>query len=836
MVPLLGLRARGLGARRDAGGRHRDRGDARPRMGSTGTRVLLGGTGPRRRAATPCTACTRAARPWPWHRSPGPFTVDVEAASNPSFPQFRPSPLGSLATAGDDPQYVLARADVVLVDLAAEALLYDFAVLDEVMRTRPAHDQHRARTRRVLAGALDAVAAGAPPADVRRLLAAELARPAGAGTHRVVATGHAHIDTAWLWPTRETVRKCVRTFSSAVRLLDADPEHRFVVSQAQQYEWVRQREPELFARIAEKVAAGQWIPVGGQWVEADMNLPSGESLVRQIVHGQRYFEEHFGVRCTEMWIPDVFGYPAGLPQLFRAGGMDRFVTQKLSWNRTNRFPHHTFWWEGLDGSRVLTHFPPVDTYNAELRAGRAGRRGRALRRARLEPVVARAVRLRRRRRRADAGDARVRSPPAPTSTACRRSSSARRATFFDHVEAEAAAGAPVPVWRGELYFETHRGTLTSQLAHQARQPSLRAAAARVRAVVDHAAVAGRGDVDPHALDATLARGADPAVPRHPARLVDRVGARRRRGRRSSASPPTSSSASPTPLGGLVPAGATVVANAAGVDRDEVIDVDGVAAARPRAGARAGAGSTTPSARELAATQPSASPSPSRSSSPTARWPTAAWRCSWDLDGNLTSVIDVARGRELVPAGRRGAVLELAADRPVRYDAWDVESWTVEQGVPVGGVGVGHRRAIRTARRGGRRCDGPSAHRRRRFATCCAPGRLGSTWRSRSTGTTTSTCCRWCSPSTCTPSRRRAACSSARCADRRTPRRRGMPPSSRCAPIATSTSPSRRSASPCSTTGATATASTPVTGSTPCASAWPGRRSTPTRAPTSVTTR
>ena len=102
------------------------------------------------------------------------------------------------------------------------------------------------------------------------------------------------------------------------------------------------------------------------WVEADMNLPSGESLVRQIVHGQRYFQEHFGVTCTEVWIPDVFGYPAGLPQIYAAGGMRRFVTQKLSWNRTNRFPHHTFWWEGLDGSRVLTHFPPVDTYGAEI--------------------------------------------------------------------------------------------------------------------------------------------------------------------------------------------------------------------------------------------------------------------------------------------------------------------------------------------------------------------------------------------------------------------------------------------------------------------------------------
>ena len=108
------------------------------------------------------------------------------------------------------------------------------------------------------------------------------------------------------------------------------------------------------------------MPVGGMWVEADMNLPSGESLVRQIVFGQRYFEEKFGQRCEEVWIPDVFGYPAGLPQVFAAGGMRRFVTQKLSWNKQNRFPHNTFWWEGLDGTRVLTHFPPVDTYNAEI--------------------------------------------------------------------------------------------------------------------------------------------------------------------------------------------------------------------------------------------------------------------------------------------------------------------------------------------------------------------------------------------------------------------------------------------------------------------------------------
>ena len=294
------------------------------------------------------------------------------------------------------------------------------------------------------------------------MLEAALAVPARASAHRVIATGHAHIDTAWLWPLQETVRKCTRTFASAVALMDSVPEFRFSCSQAQQYAWIAEREPELFARITDKVAAGQWVPVGGMWVEPDMNLPSGESIVRQIVHGQRYFEAHFGMRCREVWIPDVFGYPAGLPQVFAAGGMRRFVTQKLSWNRTNRFPHSTFFWEGIDGTRVLTHFPPVDTYNAEVTPAELARATanfaeHAWSGWSLMPFgygdggggPTREM-LERARRLADLDG----MPPVELGTV---------AGFFDHVEGEAARGAPVPVWRGELYFETHRGTLTSQL-------------------------------------------------------------------------------------------------------------------------------------------------------------------------------------------------------------------------------------------------------------------------------------------------------------------------------------------------------------------------------------
>ena len=204
------------------------------------------------------------------------------------------------------------------------------------------------------------------------------------------------------------------------------------------------------------------MPVGGMWVEADMNLPSGESLVRQIVFGQRYFEEKFGRRCTEVWIPDVFGYPAGLPQVFAAGGMDRFVTQKLSWNKQNTFPHSTFWWEGLDGTRVLTHFPPVDTYNAEITPEEFGFsianfKDHAWSTDSLMPFG-----------HGDGGGGPTREM---LERARRLAHIESRATLevgtpdamFDRIERDIERGAPAPVWRGELYFETHRGTLTSQI-------------------------------------------------------------------------------------------------------------------------------------------------------------------------------------------------------------------------------------------------------------------------------------------------------------------------------------------------------------------------------------
>lgn len=607
---------------------------------------------------------------------PGPVEIFVEAASNPSFPQFRPSLLGSPSTSHVDPIYRLRRADLVLVDLHTEALVHDLDVLHGLFRSLPPTDPRREHLAALLAAALDRI----DDVDAARRILAPGLEPVGSAQrrHRVTAIGHAHIDTAWLWPMRETVRKCVRTFASAVELLDAEPDLRFVCSQAQQYAWVEDREPELFARITELVADGRWIPVGGMWVESDMNLPSGESLVRQIVFGQRYFEGHFGRRCAEMWIPDVFGYPAGLPQLFAAGGMTRFVTQKLSWNKQNRFPHHTFWWEGLDGSRVLTHFPPVDTYNAELTAGEIANsvsrfREHAWSSESLLPFgygdggggPTREM-LERRRRLAEIDPAVEVTFGSPDD-------------FFRRVEREAAAGAPVPVWRGELYFETHRGTLTSQL--RTKVGNRRCERLLVEAEL-WAATAGRDadlaelwqtvltqqfhDILPGSSIAWVHDEAEAAFERVEEELEERIA-----GHLCAAAMAGAAIANPAdaPIDGVVRL-AIADSDHAAPDLTQRVS-DGTLAINATAPALGLAPLTPlPVADRVVVTESS--------------MVNRNLAVRWGTDGSLTSLIDLARAREVLPEGSRAAVLELSRDRPVEYDAWDLESWTRAGGRPVDG--------------------------------------------------------------------------------------------------------------------------------------------------------
>jgi alpha-mannosidase len=282
-------------------------------------------------------------------------------------------------------------------------------------------------------------------------------------TGKLAMTGHAHIDLAWLWPLDETRRKANRTFWTMIGLMDRYPDFRFNQSTAQLYAFLEEDDPALFARIKEKVQAGQWEPNGAMWVEPDTNMPTGESFARQLLYGQRYFERTFGKRHTVCWLPDCFGFSPALPQLMQQAGVANFFTIKVNWNETNTIPHDLFWWEGLDGSRILAHTfnNPVGGYNAEIGPKAIVETWKNYRGKHRHPESLIAFgfgdggggpteeMLERTRLFAD-------FPAVPT----------LRQTFVEDWYAglhDAVAHDPdLPVWVGEIYLELHRGTLTTQ--------------------------------------------------------------------------------------------------------------------------------------------------------------------------------------------------------------------------------------------------------------------------------------------------------------------------------------------------------------------------------------
>ncbi|MFV9425348.1 alpha-mannosidase [Microbacterium sp. S1037] len=400
-----------------------------------------------------------------WVPVEGEVDLYLELAANPTIPpesHWRPTHLGDGPLPESSPLYTLRRLEIGRIDTRVEHLLLDIEVLAGLAEQLPPSSPRAARIGSSLSTMLDAI----DPDDVRgsverarAILAPVLSSPAAASAHTVLATGHAHIDSAWLWPLRETIRKCARTFSNVLDLLERHPDLRFACSSAQQLAWMEEHYPAVFARIEEQVRAGRFVPVGGQWVEPDTNLPGSEATARQLVVGKRWFLEKFGVETSEVWLPDTFGYSASLPQLIRLAGADWFMTQKISWNQTNRMPHHTFWWEGIDGTRVFTHFPPIETYNAELSPAELAHAERtytdhATGTVSLAPfgwgdggggptreMVERA------HRQAD-----LEGSPRVTLGAPR--------DFYESARDEDPA---LPVWTGEMYLELHRGTLTSQV-------------------------------------------------------------------------------------------------------------------------------------------------------------------------------------------------------------------------------------------------------------------------------------------------------------------------------------------------------------------------------------
>lgn len=386
----------------------------------------------------------------------------IEAAANARVDsRTLPHPM-HMPDYGGQPTLVLEACHLAVAHREVEALWEDWTLLTELIDHLPADEARSAQILRALdrAGrALDHADVAGSASAVRAELQGVLAKRTSASAHRYGAVGNAHIDTAWLWPLRETRRKVARTFSTAVTLMETYPEYRFAASQAQQFAWMRDDYPGLFERIKKKVADGQFEAIGSMWVEADCNLPSGESLIRQVVHGKRFFSEELGVDTQALWLPDVFGYPANLPQILRLAGVRWFLTQKLSWNQWTHFPHHTFWWAGIDGTRILSHFPPADTYVGDLsmRTLSHGARNFAQ-----KALTDRSMylygfgdggggptrhMLERARRLSDLEGAPRVEPMTSTEA-------------FEAIEAETPLDE-LPTWVGELYFEMHRGTYTT---------------------------------------------------------------------------------------------------------------------------------------------------------------------------------------------------------------------------------------------------------------------------------------------------------------------------------------------------------------------------------------
>jgi alpha-mannosidase len=298
------------------------------------------------------------------------LSIQVEMACNNKFGVSRPDGVSMPVDGGGQP-FTLRRCGIARFNPDAWALHFDAITLHDLYQelTRDGDVSERSWAGLLLAelnrfcNAIDVDDATTWPA-AREILRGLYEHRNASRQFELSAIGHAHIDTAWLWPLAETDRKCERSFATATTYMRDYPEYRFSCSQAYQYDVIKKRNPKLYERIRAAVKAGQWVVVGGTWIEPDCNIPSGESLCRQFLVGQRFFEREFGRRCREFWNPDVFGYNGQLPQIMRLCGCTRFLTQKLSWNRFNKPQHHTFTWQGMDGSEVLAHFPPADSYNA----------------------------------------------------------------------------------------------------------------------------------------------------------------------------------------------------------------------------------------------------------------------------------------------------------------------------------------------------------------------------------------------------------------------------------------------------------------------------------------
>ncbi|GGO05303.1 alpha-mannosidase [Saccharibacillus kuerlensis] len=371
-------------------------------------------------------------------------------------------PLNEQATI--KPPITAVRSLIVLPNEPVRSLMYTVTVVRDSAELLPESDFRRVRLLEALHDAMDAftdlneeeVLEGSVVSGIEERLRIRTREIGGNYAEgQEIMVGQSHIDIAWLWPVRETVRKTSRTFASVDALMREYPGYLYTQSQPILFEFLKNNDPELYERVKERIKEGRWELVGGMWVEPDLNIPSGESLMRQMLYGQRFYREEFGKISHIEWLPDTFGYCASLPQILKHGGVEYFMTTKLNWNDTNTFPYDLFHWVGIDGTPILSylnhgvneHTHPKDVHEhwqsyrqkdrhpEQMLLYGHGDGGGGVTREMLEYI--------------DRADLMVGQPSSRYGTA---------AEFFDGIR---QAAPDLPVWRGDLYLELHRGTYTT---------------------------------------------------------------------------------------------------------------------------------------------------------------------------------------------------------------------------------------------------------------------------------------------------------------------------------------------------------------------------------------
>jgi alpha-mannosidase len=617
--------------------------------------------------------------------------------------------------------HIVQALELQRVDAEAEALHEDLRILHGAVEVMPADSIDRARQTRILERAYRALDLRYPQSDdylasVRRARA--IVQEAYSGDERglrptTVAVGHAHIDLAWLWPVSQTRRKGARTFATALRLMERYPWYHFTVSQPALYEFIREDEPELYAQILDRVKEGRWEPTGGSWTEMDCNITGGESLVRQFLYGKRYFRDVLGVDPKILWLPDVFGYSAAIPQVLKGCDVDYFMTTKISWNEYNRLPYDTFRWRGIDGTEVLTHMVTVPddpeavattrrsayTYNAKMSAADIAGNWTQYRQkaindellylygygdggggptAEMEEASARLQDL--------PGFPTVEQGPAEA--------------FFARLHDRVWNDPDLPTWVGELYLEYHRGTYTTQAwikrANRKAEILLRDAelwsAARVALLGDALSAEHRTTLD-EAWRCLLFNQFHDILPGSSIKEVY-ADARNDFGGIAERGETVRADALQNLVDALPAVEPSIVLfNAAPFERDgsvEVVLPDGI---EPPAGAqpvgrsddgqcvlvRAGAPALGYTVSPLSAEAPTGDLSISKTV-----LENRFVRLELDDDASIRSLLDKRTGREVIAPSEVGNRFMTFEDRPLTWNAWDIQIDYADKPYPVSG--------------------------------------------------------------------------------------------------------------------------------------------------------